>query len=80
MTITLTPDIETAIIQQAGEHRTSPEELVLGVLRERFRPGMPEATFDLEPRDEWEAELLSLGTDCGVSLSNEALSSEELYD
>lgn len=32
------------------------------------------------PRDDWERRLLTIGTDCGVSLSNEALSSEGLYD
>jgi hypothetical protein len=33
-----------------------------------------------EPRDEWERRLRALAMDCGVSLSNEALSSEGLYD
>ena len=32
------------------------------------------------PRDEFERTLMSLGTDCGVSLSDEALSSEGIYD
>lgn len=34
----------------------------------------------LAPRDEWERRLRAIGTDCGVSLSDEALSREELYD
>lgn len=34
----------------------------------------------LEPRDEWERRLRAIATDCGVSLSNEALSREEMYD
>lgn len=34
----------------------------------------------LQPRDEWERLLLSAASDCGVALSNEALSSEGLYD
>jgi predicted DNA-binding antitoxin AbrB/MazE fold protein len=37
----------------------------------------PEA---LQPRDEWERGLLAAARDCGVSLSNEAVSSEGLYD
>jgi predicted DNA-binding antitoxin AbrB/MazE fold protein len=37
-------------------------------------------TKALEPRDEWERKLLEAATDCGVSLSNEALSSEGLYE
>ena len=42
-----------------------------------------EGTFPappLQPRDEWERRLLSIATDCGVSLSNEAVSSEGLYE
>ncbi len=34
----------------------------------------------IEPRDEWERQLLALASDCGVSLSDEALSREALYD
>ena len=34
----------------------------------------------LEPRDEWERNLRSLAKDCGVSLSDLAVSSEGLYD
>ena len=34
----------------------------------------------LQPRDEWERLLLSAASDCGVALSNEALSREEMYD
>ena len=33
-----------------------------------------------EPRDEWERHLRQAASDCGVSLSDEALSSEGLYD
>ena len=32
------------------------------------------------PRDEFERILMSLGTDCGASLSDEALSSEGIYE
>jgi len=32
------------------------------------------------PRNDWERRLMSLGTDCGVSLSDEAVSSEGIYD
>ena len=32
------------------------------------------------PDDEWLRRLRAIATDCGVSLSNEALSSEGLYD
>ena len=49
------------------KRRITPEEA-----KERMR--------SFVPRDEWERRLLAIGTDCGVSLSDEALSSEGLYD
>jgi hypothetical protein len=33
-----------------------------------------------QPRDEWERRLLAIATDCGTSLSNEAVSSEGIYE
>jgi hypothetical protein len=72
MTVQLPPEVEKAIIEQAQRQGTTPEALVVDTLRRKFEP--------IVPRDEWEARILSIGTDCGVSLSNEALSSEELYD
>ena len=36
MTITLTPDIEHALVDQARKQRTTPEQLALESLRERF--------------------------------------------
>jgi hypothetical protein len=80
MTINLTPDLEKAVLDQARQQHTSPEAVVLDALREKLvRPShsLPPA---FEPRDEWEARLLRLGIDCGVSLSNEAVSSEGIYD
>lgn len=34
----------------------------------------------LIPQDEWERRLRGIATDCGVILSDEALSREELYN
>ena len=34
----------------------------------------------LIPQDDWERRLRAIATDCGVSLSNEALSREEMCD
>jgi hypothetical protein len=73
MVITLGPDIEAALNQQASLHGVAPEALALSVLRQRF---VDSKTL---PRDEWERRLLSAASDCGVSLSNEAVSSEGLY-
>ena len=46
-----------------------PEALVLDVLSRQLLPAVPPA-----PTDEWERRLLEAVTDCGVSLSDEALS------
>jgi hypothetical protein len=40
----------------------------------------PATTPTTMSQDEWLRQLRALATDCGVSLSNEALSSEGLYD
>jgi hypothetical protein len=76
MVITLGPDLETALNEAARKQGIAPEALALNALRERFLP----STDQLQPRDEWERRLLEAGTDCGVTLSHEAVSSEGLYD
>jgi hypothetical protein len=75
MTISLYPELEAALNESAQRQGIAPEVLALNILRERL---LPPAL--LEPRDEWERQLREAATDCGVSLSNEALSREELYD
>jgi hypothetical protein len=75
MVINLTPQLEAALSEQARRRGIAPENLALEVLRERF---LRDAV--LQPRDEWERRLLEAATDCGVSLSDEAVSSEGLYD
>lgn len=76
MVINLNSQLANVLEEQARRRGVSPEELALEVLRERFQP----RPLPFEPRDEWERRLLSIAIDCGVSLSNEALSSEGLYD
>jgi hypothetical protein len=75
MVITLDPELEAALNEVARHKGMAPEVLALNVLRERIL-----SMYVLVPRDEWERGLLELALDCGVSLSNEALSREELYD
>lgn len=75
MVITLTPELEKAVREQAAQRGVTPEALALATLRERFPPRPA-----LEPRDEWERKLLAIASDCGGHLSNEALSREEMYD
>jgi hypothetical protein len=76
MVITLGPELEAALNELARRQGVAPEVLALNALRERFlgAAALP------EPQDEWERRLRGLAKDCGVSLSNEALSREELYD
>lgn len=76
MTITLPPDLEAVVIERARETGASAEDYVIAALREQIVESRPV----LEPRDEWERLVLSLGTDCGVSLPQEALTSEALYE
>lgn len=75
MVINLGPELEAALNEAARKQGTTPEALVLATLERRFTP---ESYF--QPRDEWERGLLAIARDCGVSLSNEALSSEGIYD
>ena len=80
MTITLTPEIEQDIVKKARELGTTPEALTLEQLRRQFAaPAEAALSFPFEPQDEWERKLLNIGKNCGISLSNEAVSSEGLY-
>jgi hypothetical protein len=74
--ITLSPELETALNEAARRQGVAPDVLALNVLRERFLTRAPA----IQPQDEWERGLLALAKDCGVSLSDEALSREQLYD
>ena len=76
MVITLPPELEAALTDLARRQGVEPETLALDTLRERFTS--PVAT--ILPRDDWERQLLGLAMDCGVSLSEVALSREELYE
>lgn len=76
MTIHLGPELEAELAVVAQRSGRTNEEVVLQILRRQLleRRSLP------EPRDEWERRLLALGTDCGVSLSDEALSRETMYE
>jgi len=75
MVITLDPELETALTEVARHKGVAPELLALNVLRERILD-----MAKLLPRDEWERGLLEAATDCGISLSDWAVSSEGIYD
>ncbi len=76
MSITLTPELEQAVAKEAKRRGTTPESLILDTLHAFF----VSTQASLEAQDEWEGRLLEAGTDCGVSLSHEDVSSEGLYE
>ena len=76
MVITLSPELETALSEQARRQGVTPENLALDALRERFVT----TASPILPRDEWERRLLAAATDCGVSLPHAALASDELSE
>ena len=76
MVIKLDPQLEAALVESARRQGVTPDALAISVLQERLLPPGPPC----ESQDEWERNLLSLATDCGVSLPHSALSSEGLYE
>jgi hypothetical protein len=76
MVITLSPDLTAALNDAARKQGVAPEVLALKALRERFLA----PALQVQPQDEWGRGLLAAATDCGISLSNEAVSSEGLYE
>lgn len=76
MVIELGPELESALNESARRQGITADVLAIRILRERF----PASDASLASRDDWEAMVLGLGTDCGVSLSDSALSSEGLYE
>jgi hypothetical protein len=75
MSITLDPDLEARLKELAEKQGIPPETLALNALRQHLA-----LAAEPEPRDEWERRLLSIATDCGVSLPNEAFLAESLYE
>lgn len=76
MEIPLDRDLEAALRESARRLGTFPEVLAAEALRERFL----NRDVSVQPRDEWERALLSTASDCGVSLSEAALSSDGIYE
>lgn len=62
MTITLPPQLESALADQAGRRGVPAESLALEVLRRQLLP-----TASPIPTDEWERHLFAAAVDCGVS-------------
>lgn len=75
MVIPLDKKLEAALVEKAREKGTTPESLAVSIIKDEIL-----AAIEIQPQDEWERGLLEAARDCGVSLSNSALSSESLYE
>ena len=77
-TITLPPEIEQTLTQEAEQRGTTLEALAMTKLRMPppidYRDTLP------PPTSEWHRLLRSAGTPCGVSLTEEQVSRDSLYD
>ena len=74
MTVTLSPELEAALADRAQQWGLPPEVVASEILARHLLPG------HFVPRDEWERGLVAAATDCGVSLTDEQLSREVIYD
>jgi hypothetical protein len=76
MVIHIPKQLEVAIDDQAKRRGVSPETLALEAIRERFQLKVPTEA----EHEAWKRKLSEAASDCGVALTNEALSSEGLYE
>jgi hypothetical protein len=71
VSITLPPQLEALLTAQARGRGVAPESLAVELLQQRLQPAT---------REDWERRLAAAGSDCGVSLSDEQVSREGIYD
>jgi hypothetical protein len=76
MVIELSPQLVVALSEQARMRGVTLETLVLETLRDRYLPH----AIPVEPHDDWERKLFESAFECGVTVSDAALSSETLYE
>ena len=75
MVLTLTPELEAALTEFAKAQGTDPAELALKMLSDCFPTRKPKLSHE-----EFQRRIRAMGTPAKVSLSDEALSSEGIYD
>jgi hypothetical protein len=76
MTVTLDPNLEAALIEEAKRQGIDPETLVVNMLQKKFA----QLRQPSEARDDWERLVLAAGSDCGISVPTSALTSDSLYE
>jgi hypothetical protein len=78
MVVALNPEVEKLVKDEAERTGKTADEIVNDALR---RGLVPDYRNQLPPpRDEWEVRLRSIATPAGVSLTNEQLSRENIYE
>ena len=75
MVISISQKLEAVLNEKACRQGVSAEALALAALEDRFLSNLEE-----DSRDDWERQLRRLRVDCGVSLSDAAVSSEGIYE
>jgi len=78
MVVALNPEMEKLVKDQAERTGKTPEEVVNNALRRGLLP--PPDSASLAPRDDWEELLASIPVRTGVSLTDEQVSSEGIYE
>jgi hypothetical protein len=76
MVLAMSPELEAALNELAIRRGVRPEDVALDVLRDQLLANKTTK----ESQDEWVRRLRGIAIDCGVALSDEAISSEGLYD
>ncbi len=66
MTVTLTPELEQAVAQDARKRGVAPEDAALTALRERFLPEMPFGGA-VDNLSEWELEISAAAAAVGLA-------------
>lgn len=84
MTIELADDVATLLTERAAALGVTPEAVAARYIQERLtgRPSMAELQRRVPPltQAEWEDYFRGFGVNCGVSLTDEQLSSEYIYE
>ena len=80
MVIQIKPPLENQIKDEAVRQGIPAETLAFNIMKERFSIVPTSSTQTSNSHDDWLRLLRSATSDCGTSLSYEAVSRENMYD
>lgn len=80
MVIQIKPPLENRIKDEAARQGIPAETLAFNIMNERFSIVPTYSTQTSSSHDDWLRLLRSATSDCGTSLSDEAVSRENMYD